>query len=96
MVDQSRSIRIRLPPLKMGEVSLVRYNVDKRHYVFVSTENCSRRKTGVEKLENDLAGKSLSKGVLLYINKNHPFDSFKELLTFIFFVVVIYQRLYTR
>ncbi len=68
----------------------------KRYYIFVSTGNCSRRKIGVEELENDLAGKSLLKGVFLYMNKNHLFNSFKRPLAFISFVVVIYQRLYTR
>ncbi len=58
--------------------------------------NCFRRKIKVEELENDLAGKSLLKGVLLYVNRNHFFNSFKGLLAFTFFVIVIYQRLYTR
>ncbi len=68
----------------------------KRYYISVSTGNCSRRKIGVEELGNNLAGKSLLEGVLLYISRNHPFDSFKEPLTFISFVVVIYQRPYIR
>ena len=80
----------------MGKVLLIQYNAGKRYYISVSTKNYSRRKTGVEELGNDLAGKSLLEGVFLYINKNHPFNSFKEPLAFIFFVVVIYQRLYTR
>ena len=80
----------------MGEVSLVQYNADKRYYVSVSIRNCSRRKIGVEELKNDLVGKSLSKGVLLYISRNHPPDSLKGPLVFTSFVVVIYQRLYTR
>ncbi len=80
----------------MEKVSLIRYNADKRYYVFVSTENCSRRKTGIEELKNDLAGKSLLKGVFLYVSKNHLFDLFKGLLAFISFVIVIYQRPYIR
>ena len=80
----------------MKEISLAQYNADRRHYVFISTENCSERKTEVEELRNNLAGKSLSEGVLLYMSRNHPFDLFKKLLVFIFFMVVIYQRLYTR
>ena len=75
----------------MGKISLARYNVGKRHYVFVLTRNCSRRKIGVEKLENDLVGKSLLEDVLLYVSRNHPPNLFKGLLAFISFVVVIYQ-----
>ncbi len=80
----------------MEKVSLIRYNVDKRHYISVSTRNCSGRKIKVKKLENDLAGKSLLEDILLYMNRNYPFDSFKRLLAFISFVVVIYQRPYIR
>ncbi len=80
----------------MEEASLVRYNADKKHYVSISIRNCFGRKIEVEELENDLTGKSLSKGVLLYINRNHPLDLLKRPLVFIFFVVVIYQRLYTK
>ena len=80
----------------MEEISLVQYNADRRHYVSVSTRNYSRRKTRVEKLKNDLAGKSLLEGVLLYISRNHPFNSFKGPLIFISFVIMIYQRPYTR
>ena len=75
---------------------MARYNVGRRHYVSVSIGNCSGRKTGVEELGNDLAGKLLSEGVLLYMNRNHLFDSFKGLLVFTSFMVVIHQRLYTR
>jgi len=70
--------------------------VGRRYYVSVSIGNCSGRKIGIEKLKNDLAGKSLLKDVFLYISRNHPFDLFKGPLIFISFVVVIYQRLYTR
>ncbi len=80
----------------MEKISLVRYNIDKRHYVSISTRNCSRQKTEVEKLKNDLAGKSLLEGVLLYMNRNHSFDLFKGSLVFISFVVVIHQRLYMK
>ena len=80
----------------MGEVSLVQYNVGRRHYVFVSTGNCFGRKTEVEELGNDLAGKSLSEGVFLYMSKNYLLDLFKGSLVFTSFVVVIHQRLYTR
>ncbi len=80
----------------MGEVSLVRYNTDRRHYIFVSIKNCFRWKTGVEELKNDLAGKSLLEGVLLYMSRNHLLDSFKRPLVFISFVVVIHQRPHTK
>src|SRR6266699_2684708 len=80
----------------MGEASLVRHSTDRKHYIFVSTGNCSERKTEVEELGNDLTGKLLSEGVLLYISKNHFFNSFKKPLIFIFFIVVIHQRPYTR
>src|SRR6266699_723308 len=58
--------------------------------------NCFRRKIGVEELRNDLAGKSLLEDVFLYMSKNHPFNSFKKPLIFISFIVVIYQRPYTK
>ncbi len=80
----------------MEEVSLTRYNADKRHYISISIGNCSKQKTKIEKLGNDLAGKSLLEGVLLYVNKNLFFDSFKKPLVFISFVVVIYQQLYIK
>ena len=80
----------------MGEVSLARYNADRRHYVSVSIGNCSGRKTEVEELGNDLAGKSLSEGVLLYVSRNHLFDLFKKPLIFTSFIVVIHQRSYIR
>ena len=80
----------------MEEVSLVWYNAGRRHYISVSIGNCSGRKTEVEELGNDLAGKSLLEGVFLYMSRNHPFDLFKGPLIFISFVVVIYQRPYTR
>ena len=90
MADRGYGARIRLPPLKVGEASLAQYNVSRRHYVFVSTENCSGRKTKVEELRNDLAGKLLLEGVLLYMNRNHFLDLLKRLLIFISFVVVIH------
>ncbi len=74
----------------MRKISLARYNAGKRYYISISTENCFGWKTRVEELRNDLANKSLSKGVLLYVNKNHFFNSFKKLLAFISFIVVIY------
>ncbi len=75
---------------------MARYNTGRRHYVFVSIENCFKRKTEVEELKNDLADKSLLEGVFLYVNKNHLLDSFKGPLIFISFVVVIHQRPYTK
>ncbi len=90
MVDRGYGTRIRLLSLKVEEILLAWYNVDKKHYVSISIGNCSGRKIKIEELENDLAGKSLSEGVLLYISRNHPFDLFKRPLTFIFFIVVIY------
>ena len=90
MANRGRGARICLLFLKVGEVLLVWYNADKRYYIFISIKNCFRRKTGVEELENDLAGKSLLEGVLLYMSRNHPFDLFKRPLIFIFFIIVIY------
>src|SRR6266699_6878564 len=95
-MNRGRGARIRLPPLKVGEASLAQYSADKRHYVSISTGNCSKQKTEVEELGNDLAGKSLSEGVLLYMSRNHPPDSFKGPLIFTSFVVVIHQRPYIR
>ena len=80
----------------MGKVLLARYNADRRHYISISMENCFRRKTEIEELGNDLAGKLLLEGVLLYISRNHLLDLFKEPLIFTSFVVVIYQRPYMR
>ncbi len=96
MVDWGCNTRIRLLSLKVRKISLVQYNANKRYYISISTGNCSKRKTGVEKLENDLADKLLLEDVLLYINRNHLFDSFKGPLIFISFIIVIYQRLYTK
>ncbi len=95
-MNRGRGARIRLPPLKVEEVSLARHSTGRRHYVSILTGNCSRQKIEVEKLGNDLVGKSLLEGVLLYVSRNHPLDSFKGPLVFISFVVVIYQRPHTR
>ncbi len=65
--------------------------MDRKHYVSVLTGNCSGRKIEVEELENDLAGKSLSEDVFLYMSRNHSLDLFKGPLIFISFVIVIYQ-----
>ncbi len=80
----------------MEEISLTRHNAGRRHYISISIGNYFGRKTEIEELGNDLAGKSLSEDVLLYISRNHLLDLFKGPLVFIFFMVVIYQRLYTK